>query len=95
MSENWFFYGIQCLKSMHVVFGTVFSQLGEGGGGAHATRNQQGTHPAHARPTEWGSVCGGRLGQRVEEQGTWASRTEKQQGSLWMAGGRGFTGQKC
>ena len=44
---------------------------------AHATRNQQGMRPAHTRPTEWGSVCGGRLGQRVEEQGTWASRTRK------------------
>ena len=44
---------------------------------AHVTRNQQGTHPVHARPTEWGSVRGGRPGQRVEEQGTWASRTRK------------------
>ena len=24
----------------------------------------------YARPTEWGSVCGGRPGQGVEEQGT-------------------------
>ena len=50
--------------------------------GAHATEahtacNQQGTRPAHARPTEWGSVCGGQPGQRVEEQGTWALRTWK------------------
>ena len=44
---------------------------------AHATRNQQGTRPAHARPTEWGSVRGGWPGQRVEKQGTWASRTPK------------------
>ena len=44
---------------------------------AHAARNQQGTRPAHARPTEWRSVCGGRQGQRVEEQGTWASHTRK------------------
>ena len=44
--------------------------------GAHATRDQQGTRPAHARPTEWESVCGGRQGQRVEDQGTWASRTQ-------------------
>ena len=61
---------------------------GRGGGGAgahatrinheaHATRNQQGTRHAHARPTEWGSVCGGRPEQRVEEQGTWLSRTRK------------------
>ena len=42
---------------------------------AHATRNQQGTRPLHARPTEWGSVCGGQPGQRVEEQGPWASCT--------------------
>ena len=42
-----------------------------GGGGA------QGTRPAHARPTEWGRVRGGRPGQRVVEQGTWASRTRK------------------
>ena len=34
---------------------------------AHATCNQQGTRPAHARPTEWASVCGGRPGQSVEE----------------------------
>ena len=44
---------------------------------AHATRNQQRRRPAHAQPTEWGSVCGGRPGQRVEHQGTWASRTRK------------------
>ena len=44
---------------------------------AHATRNQQGTRPAHERPAEWGSVRGGRPRQRVEEQGTWASRTRK------------------
>ena len=25
---------------------------------AHTTRNQQGTRPAHAQSTEWGSVCG-------------------------------------
>ena len=43
----------------------------------HATRNQQGTRPAHTRPTEWGSVRGGRPGQRVEEQGTWASCTRQ------------------
>ena len=43
----------------------------------HTTRNQQGTRPAHPRPTEWGSIRGGRLGQRVEKQGTWASRTRK------------------
>ena len=34
-----------------------------------------------ARPTEWGSVCGGRPGQRVEEWGTWASRTRKRGGA--------------
>ena len=48
----------------------------------------------HARPTEWGSVCGGRPGQRVEEQGTWASRTRKlsqarcgrpEDGGVWTA----------
>ena len=33
--------------------------------------------PAHARPTEWGGVRGGRPGQLVEEQGTWASHTGK------------------
>ena len=38
---------------------------------------QQGTHPVHPRPMEWGSVRGGRPGQRVGEQGTWASRTRK------------------
>ena len=48
---------------------------------AHATRKQQGTRPAHARPMEWGSVCGGQPGQRVEEQGTWASRTRKRSGA--------------
>ena len=61
---------------------------------AHATRNQQGTRPAHARPTEWGSVCVGRPGQRVEEQGTWASGTRKhseagcgrpEDGGVWTA----------
>ena len=61
---------------------------------AHATRNQQGTRPAHSRPMEWGSVCGGRPGQRVEEQGTWASRTQKhseagcgwpEDGGVWTA----------
>ena len=50
----------------------VFGGGGGGGGGGI----QQGARPAHARPTEWGSVCGG-PGQRVEEQGTWASRTRK------------------
>ena len=44
---------------------------------AHATHKQQGTRPAHARPMEWGSVHGGRPGQRLVEQGTWASRTRK------------------
>ena len=65
--------------------------------GAQPTRvnhNRQGTHPAHARPTEWGSVCGGRLGQCVEEQDTWASHTRKrseagfgrpEDGSVWTA----------
>ena len=61
---------------------------------AHATRNQQRTHAAHARPTEWGSVRGGRPGQSVEEQGTWASRTRKrseagcgrpEHGGVWTA----------
>ena len=56
--------------------------------------NQQRTRPAHTRPTEWGSVCGGRLGQRVEEQGTWASHTWKhseadcgqpEDGGVWTA----------
>ena len=32
---------------------------------------------AGGRLAERGSVCGGRPGQRVEEQGTWASRTRK------------------
>ena len=44
---------------------------------AHATRNQQGTRPAHVRPTAWGGVCSGRLGQCVEKQGTWAPCTWK------------------
>ena len=39
---------------------------------AHAACNRRGTRPAHARPTEWGSGCGGRPGQRVQEQSTWA-----------------------
>ena len=43
----------------------------------HATRNQQGTRPAHARPNEWGSVPGGRPGQHMEEQSTWVSCTRK------------------
>ena len=30
-----------------------------------------------ARPTEWWSAWGGRPVQRVEEWGTWASRTRK------------------
>ena len=38
------------------------ASLGWGPGG--------GWGPAHARPTEWVSVCGGQPGQRVEEQGT-------------------------
>ena len=62
--------------------GRVDDVLGGGGGAhatreAHATRNQQGARPAHVRPTELGTVGGGRPGQRVEEQGTWASRTRK------------------
>ena len=60
----------------------------------YATRNQQGTRPAHVQPAEWGSVCGGRLGQYVEEQGTWASRTRRrskagcgrpEDGGVWTA----------
>ena len=60
----------------------------------HATRNQQGTRPAHARPMEWGSGCGGQPEQCVEEQGTWASRTRKrseagcgwpENGGVWTA----------
>ena len=43
----------------------------------HATRNQQGMCPAHAQPAEWGIVRGGRPGQCVEEQGTWAPHTRK------------------
>ena len=35
------------------------------------------TRPVHVQPMEWGSVCGGRPGQRVEEQGAWALRTRK------------------
>ena len=62
---------------------------GEGGGGG-----QQGMRPAQARPTKWGSVCGGRPGQCVEEQGTWASHTRKhseagcgrpEDGGVWTA----------
>ena len=62
--------------------------------GTYATRNQQGTRPVHAQPTERGSVCGGWPGQRVEEQGTWASRTRKcseagcgwpEDGGVWTA----------
>ena len=61
---------------------------------AHAPRNQQGTRPGHAQPAEWGSVCGGRPGQRAEKQGTWASRTPKrsqagcgrpEDGGVWAA----------
>ena len=61
---------------------------------AHATRDQYGTRPTRARPTEWGSVCGGPPGRRVEEQGTWASRTRKrseagcgrpEDGGVWAA----------
>ena len=61
---------------------------------AHATRNQQGTRPTHVRPTEFGSVCGGRPGQRMEEQGTWASRARQrseagggrtEDGGMWTA----------
>ena len=61
---------------------------------AHTTRNQQVTRPAHARPTELGSVCGGRPGQHTEEQGTWASHTRKrseagcgqpEDGGVWTA----------
>ena len=57
---------------------------------AHATRNQQGTRPAHLRPTE----CGGWQRQHVEEQGTWASHTQKhreagcgrpEDGGVWTA----------
>ena len=44
---------------------------------AHANRNQQGTRPTHTQPTEWGCVRGGWLGQRVDEQGTWASHKRK------------------
>ena len=60
----------------------------------HATRNPQGTRRAHTRPAEWGSVCGGRPGQCVEEQSTWASRTRKrseadcgrpEDGGVWTA----------
>ena len=61
---------------------------------AHATRNQQGTRPAHARPTEYGSVGGGWPGQCVEKHGTWASCTRKhskagcgrpKDGGVWTA----------
>ena len=60
----------------------------------HATRNEQGTRPAHAQPMKWGSVCGGQPGQRVEEQGTGASRARKRgeagcgrpkDGGVWTA----------
>ena len=44
---------------------------------AHAIRNQQGMRPAHTRPPEWGGVRSERPGHRVEDQGTWASRTRK------------------
>ena len=44
---------------------------------AHATRDHQGTRHAHARPTKWWSAWVGRPVKRVEEWGTWASRTRK------------------
>ena len=44
---------------------------------AHTTRDHQGTRDAHVRPTEWWSAWGGWPVQRVEEWGTWASRTQK------------------
>ena len=45
--------------------------------GAHATRVNHQAHATHNQQGEWGSVCGGRWGQRMEEQGTWASPTRK------------------
>ena len=67
---------------------------GWGVGGWGARYKQQRTRAAQARATEWGSVCGGWPGQRVEEQGTWASRTPKrseagcgrpEDGGVWTA----------
>ena len=60
----------------------------------HLCQPQPTRNPAHARPTEWGSVCGGWPGQRVEEQGACASRTRKrsearcgrpEDGGVWTA----------
>ena len=62
--------------------------------GATTGRNvTQGGH-AHARPTEWWSTGGGWPERRVEQWGTWASRTRKcgeagggrrQSGGVWAA----------
>ena len=52
---------------------------------------QQEREPIRGRPAVRGKgTYGERSGQRVEEQGTWASRTETQRGRLWTA-----CGQRC
>ena len=57
---------------------------------AHATRNRQGTRPAHTRPTEPGSVRGGQPGQRAEEASRTRNRGEAccgrpEDGGVWAA----------
>ena len=50
---------------------------------------QQEGEPIRGRPAVRGKrTCGGRPGQRVEEQGTWASHTETQRGGLRTACGQ-------
>ena len=57
------------------VFEAARSPEGGGGGGLFA---QQEREPIRGRPTVSGKrTYGGRPGQRVEEQGTWASRAQK------------------
>ena len=54
---------------------------------------QQEREPIRGRPTVRGSrTHGGRPGQRVEEQGTWAA--QKQRGRLWTACGQRCVGSK-
>ena len=50
---------------------------------------QQEREPTRGRPAVRGKrTYGGRPGQRMEEQGTWVSHTETQQGRLWTACGQ-------
>ena len=75
-AKNQFFFQVSKVVKLAKIgrpnFVIVISSSG-GGGGA-----QQEREPIRGRPAVRGNrTYGGRPGQRVEEQGTWASRTQK------------------